>query len=150
MELLSRYSLDPQGHGVILGCFYLSLGAIISVYIIHILSFDKEMKKAATTHKVNLNMFTPYVISYLILAYFTAGVGFVVQATFFPDIMNSLEGLEGYGSLGWLIVGLAGIPSAIIWMILAHKYGSVNIIILVSSITSSRYTYYLLYQMIST
>ncbi len=130
MELLSRYSLST-GTWSDAWMFLSIFGAIISVYIIHILSFDKEMKKAATAHKVNLDMFTPYVIL-LILAYFTAGVGFVVQATFFPDIMNSLEGLEGYGSLGWLIVGLAGIPSAIIWMILAHKYGSVNIIIVVS------------------
>jgi len=57
-------------------------------------------------------------------------VSFVVQATFSPDIINSLDGLDGYGSLGWLVVGVAGIPSAIIWMRLAHKYNSVDIIIL--------------------
>ena len=74
-------------------------------------------------------MFTPYVIL-LILAYFTAGVGFVVQATFFPDIINSLPGLSGFGNIGWLVVGLAGIPSAIVWMRLAQKYGSVNMIII--------------------
>lgn len=31
--------------------------------------------------------------------------------------------------MGWLVVGLAGIPSAIIWMRLAHRFGSVDIII---------------------
>ena len=66
----------------------------------------------------------------IILAYFTEGVGFVVQATFLPDIVNSLEGLEGFGSLTWTFVGLAGIPSCIFWMTLAHKHGSVNIIII--------------------
>ena len=70
----------------------------------------------------------------LILAYFTEGVGFVVQGTFLPDIINSLEGLDGYGSLGWLIVGIVGIPSSIIFMRLAHNYGSVNIIILAMSL----------------
>ncbi|MGB9801527.1 MAG: YbfB/YjiJ family MFS transporter, partial [Arcobacter sp.] len=35
-----------------------------------------------------------------------------------------------YGNLTWTLVGLAGIPSCIIWMNLAHKYGSVNIIII--------------------
>ena len=64
------------------------------------------------------------------MAYFTEGVGFVVQATFLPDIINSLEGLEGYGNLGWLIVGIAGIPSSILWMRWAHTYGSVNVIII--------------------
>ena len=63
------------------------------------------------------------------MAYFTEGVGFVVQGTFLPDIINNLPGLEGYGNLTWTLVGLAGIPSCIIWMRLAHKYGSVNIII---------------------
>jgi len=45
----------------------------------------------------------------LILAYFTEGLGFVVQGTFLPDIINSLEGLERYGNLGWLI-GQVGAP----------------------------------------
>jgi len=104
-------------------------GFIVSFYVIYILSFDKEIKKEAIKHKLSKNIFTPYVIL-LILAYFTAGVGFVVQATFLPDIINSLDGLEGYGGLTWLIVGLAGIPSAIIWMRLAHRFGSVDVIIL--------------------
>lgn len=101
---------------------------VVSFYIVYILSFDKELKQSASKHKVSKSMFTPYVIL-LILAYFTAGVSFVVQATFFPDIINSLEGLEGYGSLGWLMVGLAGIPSAIVWMRLAHRFNTVDVII---------------------
>jgi predicted MFS family arabinose efflux permease len=102
---------------------------VVSIYAIHILSFDKEVKKDAPKHKLSLDIFTPHVIL-LTFAYFTAGVGFVVQGTFLPDIINSLDGLEGYGSLGWLVVGLAGIPSAIIWMRLAHTHGSINIIII--------------------
>ena len=100
---------------------------LISFYSLYILSFDKVLKLEAPKHKLSKSIFTPYVIL-LILAYFTEGVGFVVQGTFLPDIINSLNGLEGYGSVGWLVVGLAGIPSSIIWMSLAHKYGSVNII----------------------
>lgn len=102
---------------------------LCSFYIFYTLSFDKELKQSAQKHRVNKAMFTPYVIL-LILAYCTAGVSYVVQATFFPDIINSLEGLEGFGSLGWLVVGIAGIPSAIIWMRLAHKYSSVDVIII--------------------
>ena len=101
---------------------------VISFYSLYILSFEKEQKQNAPKHKLSKSIFTPYVIL-LILAYFTEGVGFVVQGTFLPDIINSLEGLDGYGSVGWLVVGLAGIPSAILWTRLAHKYGSINIII---------------------
>jgi MFS family permease len=95
----------------------------------YILSFDKIVKKEAVKHPLTLSIFSPYVIL-LILAYFTEGVGFVVQGTFLPDIINSLEGLKGVGNLGWLIVGIAGIPSSILWMRLAHNYGSLHVIII--------------------
>jgi len=104
--------------------------SVISIFVVYILSFDKEIKKDAPKHKFSLKIFTPYVI-FLTLAYFTAGVGFVVQGTFLPDIIHTLPGLDEYGSLVWLCVGIAGIPSAVIWMRLAHNYGSVNIIIVV-------------------
>jgi len=104
-------------------------GAIVAVYSIYILSFDQEVKQNVVKHKIDKSLFSAFVII-LILAYFTEGVGMVVQATFLPDIINSLEGLDGYGGFTWTLVGLAGIPSCIIWMRLAHKYGSVNIIII--------------------
>ena len=103
--------------------------SIVTFYSLHILSFDKAIKKESVKHPLSRSIFSPYVIL-LILAYFTEGVGFVVQGTFLPDIINSLEGLEGYGNLGWLIVGIAGIPSSILWMRWAHRYGSVNVIII--------------------
>lgn len=102
---------------------------IVSFYVIYILSFDKIVKKEAVKHPLSMSVFSTYVIL-LILAYFTEGVGFVVQGTFLPDIINSLEGLKGVGNLGWLIVGIAGIPSSILWMRWAHNYGSVNVIII--------------------
>ncbi|RXJ82404.1 YbfB/YjiJ family MFS transporter [Arcobacter sp. F2176] len=100
-----------------------------SFYSMYILSFGKRVDANVVKHHFDIKLFSPFVIL-LIIAYFCEGVGFVVQATFIPDIINSLEGLKGYGNLTWTLVGLAGIPSCIIWMNLAHKYGSVNIIII--------------------
>ena len=102
---------------------------IMSFYSMYILSYDNEVKQNSVKHHIDKKLFSPFVII-LIMAYFCEGVGMVVQGTFLPDIINSLEGLEGFGSFTWTLVGLAGIPSCIIWMMLAHKYGSVNIIIL--------------------
>ena len=127
-ELLSQYVLK-QGSWSDAWLALSLLSIVLTVYVLYILSFDQSIKQQAVKHQVSWAIFTPYVIL-LILAYFTEGVGFVVQGTFLPDIINSLEGLEGYGNLGWLIVGLAGIPSSIVWMRLAHRYGSVNIIII--------------------
>ena len=101
---------------------------VMSFYSMYILSYDNEVKQNSVKHHIDKKLFSPFVVI-LIMAYFCEGVGMVVQGTFLPDIINSLEGLEGFGSFTWTLVGLAGIPSCIIWMMLAHKYGSVNIII---------------------
>lgn len=131
-ELISQYVLKNGNWAD--AWLTLSLFAfIVSFYSMYILSFDKVLKQEAVKHKLSKSIFSGYVIL-LILAYFTEGVGFVVQGTFLPDIINSLEGLDGYGSLGWLVVGIAGIPSSIILMRLAHNYGSVNIIIVAMSL----------------
>lgn len=106
---------------------------ILALYSMYILSFDKKIEVKKTSIKFDKSLFTPFTLI-IILSYFTMGIGFVVQATFLPDIINSIKGLEGYGGMTWTIVGLAGIPSCIIWMSLASKYGSVNIIIITMSL----------------
>ena len=126
-DLISRAVLSSGGNWQTSWIVLTIFGAVISIYSIYILSFDKKVKQGTVKHKFDKSIFSFFVII-LIMAYFTAGVGFVVQGTFLPDIINSLEGLEGYGSFTWTIVGLAGIPSCIIWMRLAHKYGSINVI----------------------
>ncbi|MEA2020038.1 MAG: YbfB/YjiJ family MFS transporter [Campylobacterota bacterium] len=126
-DLISKFVIYLNGTWgfawVVLSVF----GLLITIYSIYILSFDKTEKQKAVKHKVNKSIFSFFVIV-LTIAYFTEGVGFVVQATFLPDIINSIEGLEGYGGYTWTLVGIAAIPSTVILMRLAHKYGSVNII----------------------
>ncbi|WP_419773973.1 YbfB/YjiJ family MFS transporter [Halarcobacter sp.] len=128
-DLISRYVLSSSNSWENAWIVLTIFAFFASIYAMYILSFDKEVKTSSVKHKFDKSLFTPFVII-VIVAYFTEGVGFVVQATFLPDIINSLEGLEGYGSLTWTLVGLAGIPSCIIWMTLASKYGSINIIII--------------------
>ncbi len=128
-DLISRVVLANGGSWSDSWLVLTIFGAIASIYSIYILSFDKKINQNVATHKFDKSIFSFFVMI-LIIAYFTEGVGFVVQGTFLPDIINSLEGLEGYGSFTWTIVGLAGIPSCIIWMRLAHKYGSINIIMI--------------------
>ena len=109
------------------------IGALVTFYPLYILSFDKQIASSNEKHPLNKSLFSPFVII-LIAAYFTEGVGFVIQGTFLPTILKSIPGLEAVAGLSWLLVGLAGIPAAIIWMKLAHKYGSINIIIIAMSI----------------
>ncbi len=127
-DLISKIVL-ASGRGWHTAWIVLSLvGIPITIYTLYILSFDQHIKQAAVKHKFDSAIFSPFVIL-LTVAYFTEGVGFVVQATFLPDIINSIPGLEGWGSRTWTMVGLAGIPSCILWMRLAHRFGSIKVII---------------------
>ena len=102
--------------------------ALAAPFVLRTLSFAAETPQTAAHHRFSLSVFTPFTLL-LIAAYFTEGVGFVVQGTFLPDIINSIPGLEGYGGYTWLLVGVAGIPSSILWMRLAHRYGSLPMIV---------------------
>ena len=131
-DIISRYILSFsswQNSWIVLTFCAIAVAA----YPLYILSFDKEISQKNEKHPFNKALFSPFVVV-LIVAYFTEGVGFVIQGTFLPTILKSIEGLESVAGLSWLLVGLAGIPSSIIWMRLAHKYGSVNIIIIAMSL----------------
>ncbi|OOZ16494.1 MFS transporter [Solemya velum gill symbiont] len=63
------------------------------------------------------------------LAYFCAGVGYVVSATFIVAIVEQLPGLEGNGSWAFLILGLAAAPACMFWDMVARKVGNFNALI---------------------
>ena len=131
-DIISRYVLSFstwQASWIVLTFCAVAVAA----YPLYILSFDEEISHKNVKHPFNKALFSPFVVV-LIVAYFTEGVGFVIQGTFLPTILKSIEGLESIAGVSWLLVGLAGIPSSIIWMRLAHKYGSVNIIIIAMSL----------------
>ncbi|RLA73746.1 MAG: MFS transporter [Epsilonproteobacteria bacterium] len=126
MEIVVRFLVDYNHQTIwLIATICCIVGAIYPYYI---LSFDETIRKNAPHHKFDKSIFSPFVII-LTMVYMTEGVGFVVQATFLPDIINSVKGLEGFGSNVWLIAGLAGIPSSIVLMTLSKRYGSINIII---------------------
>lgn len=64
-------------------------------------------------------------MSLFIAAYFCAGFGYVISATFIVAIVEKLPVLAGQGSWVWVIVGLAAIPSCFLWDAVAHKYGQI-------------------------
>ena len=127
-ELISQYVLQYSTWNIA-WLVLASCAIIFSLYSAYILNFDNYNLTNKPTSKVSKNIFSSYVIL-LIVAYFTEGVGFVVQGTFLPDIINNINQVDSYGSLIWLFAGLAGIPASIMWMRLAYKYGTENIIMI--------------------
>jgi MFS family permease len=63
-------------------------------------------------------------------AYFCAGIGYVVSATFIVAIIDRLPGLAGRGTLVFLAIGLAAAPSCILWDLVARRIGDVNALLL--------------------
>ncbi len=59
-------------------------------------------------------------------AYFCAGVGYVVSATFIVAIVDQLPGLEGRGAWTFMVLGLAAAPACVIWDLIARRYGDLN------------------------
>ncbi len=65
----------------------------------------------------------------LMAAYFCAGVGYVISATFIVAIVDQLPGLQGKGSWAFMVIGLAAAPACIIWDFISRKFGNLNALI---------------------
>lgn len=65
-------------------------------------------------------------------AYFCAGIGYVVSATFIVAIVDHIPGRAGDGGLVFLVIGLAAAPSCIVWDFVARRIGKLNALIAAS------------------
>lgn len=63
-------------------------------------------------------------------AYFCAGVGYVVSATFIVAIVDRLPGLAGQGTLAFLAIGIGAAPACFNWDLIARRSGDLNALIL--------------------
>lgn len=67
-------------------------------------------------------------------AYFCAGVGYVVSATFIVAIVDHLPGLAGQGTTAFLVIGLAAAPACMVWDLIARRTGEINALILAAGL----------------
>lgn len=63
-------------------------------------------------------------IRLLAAAYFFEGLGYIVTATFLVAIVAVTPGLEPFAPYSWVAVGLAAVPSTLLWPLLARRIGS--------------------------
>jgi predicted MFS family arabinose efflux permease len=69
---------------------------------------------------------TVRVLTLLMTAYFFAGIGYVVSATFIVAIVDALPGLAGRGTLVFLWLGIGAAPSSILFDYLARRIGDIH------------------------
>ncbi|MBV1787887.1 YbfB/YjiJ family MFS transporter [Marinobacterium sp. D7] len=68
---------------------------------------------------------TPLFNRLLLAAYFCAGWGYVISATFIVDIVARQPGLAASGNWAFLVLGLAAAPAVIVWDRIARRTGYV-------------------------
>src|SRR5450830_258622 len=73
---------------------------------------------------------SPLYLRLFMAAYFCAGFGYVVSATFIVAIVNKLPGLAGQGNLVFLAIGIGAAPACFNWDLIARRTGDLNALIL--------------------
>lgn len=58
----------------------------------------------------------------LVVAYGLEGLGYVIMATFITTFFGA--GAQAIGNISWILVGLAAVPSTVVWAGLARRWGS--------------------------
>ncbi|MFG6488575.1 YbfB/YjiJ family MFS transporter [Roseateles sp. BYS78W] len=66
----------------------------------------------------------------MLAAYFCAGWGFVINATFTVAIVEKQSLLAGQGPWAWLLVGLAATPAVFLWDRVARRTGDVGALLI--------------------
>lgn len=66
----------------------------------------------------------------MLLAYFCAGWGFVINATFTVAIVEKQPLLAGQGPWAWLLVGLAATPAVFVWDRIARRTGDIGALLI--------------------
>nr|WP_258236952.1 YbfB/YjiJ family MFS transporter [Mammaliicoccus sciuri] len=115
---------------IILGIASLILGFIV-------ICFMKEIKEPINIEqkKIHINdqnnvLYTKWFMVCFSIAYLLEGAGYIVTGTFLVAIVESIPDLKEYAALSWMFVGMAAIPSCVLWSILGNKIGFIKAIYL--------------------
>ena len=107
-----------------------ALGALLAVPALRWLPSPDTSGVTRSGEKLEDNPPSPLFLRLFMAAYFCAGVGYVVSATFIVAIVDRLPGLAGSGTLVFLALGLAAAPACIVWDFVARRTGELNALIL--------------------
>ena len=107
-----------------------ALGVLLAVPALRWLPPPDTSGVTRSGEKLEDNPPSPLFLRLFMAAYFCAGVGYVVSATFIVAIVDRLPGLSGSGTLVFLALGLAAAPACIVWDFVARRTGELNALIL--------------------
>ena len=88
-----------------------------------------KLARKATTAPVSSNTVSTSWMKVLIAFYFCTGFGYAIGATFIVAILGKFEFFAQIGSVVWIIVGAAAIPSSFLWDKVARSTSTVTALI---------------------
>lgn len=107
-----------------------ALGALLAIPAWRWLPPPDTSGVTRSGEKLEDNPPSPLFLRVFLAAYFCAGVGYVISATFIVAIVDRLPGLAGNGTLVFLALGVAAAPACIVWDLIARRSGELNALIL--------------------
>ena len=111
---------------------FTALGCLLLVPALRWLPAPDQSGLTRSGQKMEDNPPSPLYLRIFMAAYFCAGIGYVVSATFIVAIVNKLPGLAGQGNLAFLAIGIGAAPACINWDLIARRTGDLNALILAS------------------
>ncbi|MEB5650713.1 YbfB/YjiJ family MFS transporter [Mammaliicoccus sciuri] len=115
---------------VILGIASLILGFIVIFFMKEIKEPVNLEQKTIHINDQNSALYTKWFMVCFSIAYLLEGAGYIVTGTFLVAIVESIPDLKEYAALSWMFVGMAAIPSCVLWSILGNKIGFIKAIYL--------------------
>ncbi|GGE56204.1 MFS transporter [Pullulanibacillus camelliae] len=67
---------------------------------------------------------------WLVIAYGCEGIGYIITGTFIVEIAHHTPMLNGLATYCWVLVGLAAIPSTVLWTFASDKWGRITVLII--------------------
>lgn len=71
---------------------------------------------------------------WLFIAYGLEGLGYIITGTFLVDIIYNIDGLQHVAGYSWVLVGVAAIPSAPLWMYLMSRFSTITMMAIAYSL----------------
>lgn len=105
--------------GAWIGLFVVSFILVLTIWSsIHDTKFEPLLTNSASKHSLKLpqSMFV-----WLLVAYGLEGLGYIVSATFLVAMVKQMPNISVFADFSWIVVGLAAIPSPLLWSWWASK-----------------------------
>lgn len=115
---------------------WIGLGLLSALFMVTtiVLWRNVTVRDADRLEKTNDTNIWKGIMPWLIAAYGLEGLGYIITGTFLVDIIYNIEDLRPYAGFSWVIVGLAGVPSAPIWMALMSRFTPFKMMVLAYSL----------------